>query len=150
REQATAEGLEAEWLGKGSGTVARLAAILELLAWSGSDSGAAPQQIRLPAMQGAIRLWDEYFRPHAAQVFGRAGRPAALRPARRVVRWLHSARRAEVPREEVRRYGLGTPVDAAGADLVIGRLAAGGALDLIVSRGPLPAGRPPRRWRVNP
>src|SRR5262249_42862819 len=72
REQATAEGLEAEWLGKGSGTVARLAAILELLAWSGSDSGAAPQQIRLPAMQGAIRLCAQYFRPHPAQVFRRA------------------------------------------------------------------------------
>jgi uncharacterized protein DUF3987 len=150
RDRATAEGLEAEWLGKGSGTVARLAAILELLAWSGADSGAAPQQIRRPAMQGAIRLWDEYFRPHAAQVFGRAGRTDLLRQARRVVRWLQSARKAEVTREEVRRYGLGTTVDAAGADLVIGRLAAGGVLDLILNRGPLPAGRPTRRWRVNP
>jgi hypothetical protein len=39
------EGLEADWLGKGSGTVARLAGILALLAWSGT-APAAPWQGR--------------------------------------------------------------------------------------------------------
>ncbi len=46
----SAEGLEAAWLGKGSGTVARLAAVLELLAWSG---GAASS----PPVRSAARRW---------------------------------------------------------------------------------------------
>ena len=42
-----AEGLEADWLGKGSGTVARLAGVLALLAWAGSGVGGAPGKIAL-------------------------------------------------------------------------------------------------------
>ena len=42
-----AEGLEAEWMGKSSGTVARLAGVLALLAWSGSGVGGAPGKIGL-------------------------------------------------------------------------------------------------------
>ena len=88
RDLGHAEGLEADWMGKGSGTVARLAGILELLAWSGSDSGALPTQVGASAVQAAIELWHDYFRLHAAFVFERGGPDDLLRQARRVVHWL--------------------------------------------------------------
>src|SRR5262249_21340744 len=71
REQQQVEGLEADWLGKGPGTVARLSGLLEMLAWSGSDTGAPPKHVGGPAVQAAVRLWSDHFRPHALQVFGR-------------------------------------------------------------------------------
>src|SRR5262252_7898670 len=55
RDLVHAEGLEADWMGKGSGTVARLAGVLELLAWSGAESGAVPKAVGAPAVEAAIR-----------------------------------------------------------------------------------------------
>ena len=78
-----AEGLEADWLGKGSGTVARLAGILALLAWSGSGVGGTPKQVGGEAMAVAMRLWSDFLRPHARLVFDRGGPtdPSARRAA---------------------------------------------------------------------
>jgi len=80
------EGLEADWLGKGSGTVARLAGVLALLAWTGSGTGGAPGMIGGEVMEAAISLWLDFLRPHARLVFDRAGPTDGERQARRVVR----------------------------------------------------------------
>jgi hypothetical protein len=150
RDLGHAEGLEADWMGKGSGTVARLAGILALLAWSGSDTGALPTHVGASAVQAAIELWRDYFRLHATFVFERGGPDDLLRQARRVVHWLKVNRRSEVSREDVRCHALYRAVNARRADLVIGRLDAGNVLRHVRSQGPREPGRPAQRWQVNP
>jgi hypothetical protein len=145
-----AEGLEADWLGKGSGTVARLAGILALLAWSGGGAGGAPKMVGGEVMEAAVRLWSDFLRPHARLVFDRAGPSDGERQARRVVRWLKANRPAEVSREDVRRHALGRSLDAARTDGVLERLCAAGALRSKVLVFSAQGGRPARRWEVNP
>jgi hypothetical protein len=151
-EMHEAEGVEAGWLGKGSGTVARLAAILALLAWSGRASiNGPPVPVGRQQMEDAVALWTGYFKPHARAVFNRAA-PATDRErrARRVARWLRDCGKAEVSRKEVRREALGDTVTTAEADQVISRLAKAGFLRLCVSLSSPRGGRPTRRWSVNP
>jgi hypothetical protein len=145
-----AEGLEADWLGKGSGTVARLAGVLALLGWAGSGVGGAPGKIGLESMAAAVRLWSDYLRPHACLVFDRVGPTDTERHARRVVRWLKVHRPADVSREDVRRRALGRTLDAARTERVLERLCAAGALRSKLLVFSLQGGRPARRWEVNP
>ncbi len=145
-----AEGLEADWLGKGPGTVARLAGVLALLAWAGSGLGGTPKTVGGEAMAVAIRLWSDYLRPTARLVFDRGGPTDTDRQARRVVRWLKENRPTEVSREDVRRHALGRTLDAARTDGVLDRLCAVGALRPKMRVYSAQGGRPARRWEVNP
>ena len=54
REPRHAESLEAAWLAKGPGTVARLAAALELLGWSGGPASRPPGPIGREAVEAAV------------------------------------------------------------------------------------------------
>jgi hypothetical protein len=143
------EGLEAGWLGKGRGTVVRLAAILALLAWSEQDTPEPAPQIGRDTLIGAIELWQSYFWPHARTVFQRAGRTDRDRHARRVVRWLRDNRFATVTREELRREALNQTLDSQETDRVATRLEEAGVLrlDTVTRQG---RGRPAKRWTVNP
>jgi hypothetical protein len=149
-ELRTAEGLEADWMGKGSGTVARLAGVLELLAWSGSEAAGTPHRIGANAVEAAARLWSDYFRPQANLVFDRAGPTDLQRQARRVVRWLQASGLAQVTREDVRCRALCRSVKASRTDLVLGRLWAGGVVRPVAHISPPQGGRPPQLWDVNP
>jgi len=145
-----AEGLEAGWLGKGRGTVARLAAVLALLDWTGRAATAPPpRSINSEHLKGACRLWESYFRPHACAVFDRAAPTTQDRQARRVIRWIQAHGMSEISREEVRREALGQSVNADGAQQVIYRLERAGLLRAL-SYEPAGPGRPARRWQVNP
>ncbi len=137
-------------MGKGSGTVARLAGILELLVWSRSDSSALPTHVGASAVQAVIELWHDYFRLHAAFVFERSGPDDLLRQARRVVHWLKVNHRGEVSREDIRCHALYRAVNARRADLVIARLDAGNVLRLVRPQGLRQPGRPAERSQVNP
>ena len=145
-------GLEAGWLGKGAGTVVRLAACLALLAWSGRAAiDGPPGHVGRQEVEDAVALWAGYFRPHARAVFNRA-LPATDRErrARRVARWLADTGRAEVSRQEIRCEALGDTANAAEADQVIARLSKAGILRLHVILSSSSGGRPTRRWLVNP
>jgi hypothetical protein len=147
-----AEGLEAGWLGKGAGTVVRLAACLALLAWSGRAAiDGPPGHVGRQEVEDAAALWTGYFRPHARAVFNHA-LPATDRErrARRVARWLADTGRAEVSRKEIRCEALGDTANAAEADQVITRLSKAGILRLHVVLSSSSGGRPTRRWLVNP
>ena len=74
-EALRAEGLLAGWLGKGRGTVARLAAVLALLDWTANRPANAPPPAVITAqhLHAAWDLWERYYRPHAEAVFDRAG-----------------------------------------------------------------------------
>jgi len=148
-EIAQAEDLEMAWLGKGRGIVARLAGILELLAWSTLGSSVPPAPLgRAPAAH-AVRLWSEYFRPHARALLDRSVPGERERLARRVARWLRSRGLSEVSREQVRTEALSRRVDAAETDQVLYRLQAAGVVQHVLYTAPL-RGRPPNRWWVNP
>jgi Protein of unknown function (DUF3987) len=143
------EGLEAAWLGKGPSTVARLAAALELLAWSASGAPGLPGHIGRDQVEAAAALWTGYFRPHARVVFDCAAPTDFERRVRRVARWLRDGRAGTVSREDIRRRALGQTVNASDADLVLQRLDFLGFVrpDRSEDRA---FGRPAKRWQVNP
>jgi Protein of unknown function (DUF3987) len=156
-ETLRAEGLLAGWLGKGRGTVARLAAVLALLDWTANRPANAPPPAVITAqhLHAAWDLWERYYRPHARAVFDRAG-PGdrdrqARHHARRVIGWIRARGAAEISREEVRREALSQRVNAAGADEVILALEQAGVLREVDDEDEYPGpGRPARRWQVNP
>ena len=152
-ETLRAQGLLAGWLGKGRGTVARLAAVLALLDWTANRPNNAPPPAVITALHlhDAWELWDRFYRPHAQAVFDRAGPSDRDRKARQVIGWIRAHDATEISREDVRRDALRQKVNAAGADEVIEALEEAGVLrevdDEEDDRGP---GRPARRWQVNP
>jgi hypothetical protein len=145
-----AEGLEESWLGKGKGTVARLAGVLALMAWSETDHPRRPWPIDVATVLAAIELWTSYFHPHAATVFHQCGRIDRDRLARRAAKWIKAHARELVSREELRRDALGQSVDAGHTDRLIQRLEAGGVLRLSAASLVPNGGRPAKRWTVNP
>ena len=161
-ETLKAEGLLGGWLGKGRGTVARLAAVLALLDWTANRPSNAPPPTTITTQHlcAAWDLWERYYRPHAQAVFDRAG-PAdgdrqgkhkARQHARRVIGWIRARGVKEISREEVRREALSQRVNAAGADEVILALEQAGVLREVEDDDEeFPSrGRPARRWQVNP
>jgi hypothetical protein len=143
------EGLETAWLGKGRGTVARLAGVLELLAWSETGPSGPPGHIGAEQMERAVRLWSEYFRGHARALFHRTVVSEREQQARQVARWLRQQGRPDVSREDVRREALRRTVNASDAEQVLYRLRDAGIVQRINYRM-TGAGRPPNRWWVNP
>ncbi len=144
------DGVEAAWLGKGSGTVARLAAALTLLGWSVDATPAKPAPSRIigDTLFAACRLWD-WFRAHARAVQARAFPSDDARLGRQVLGWIRAHRVAQVSREDVRRSALGQAVDAGQALKVIESLEKAGFLRR-VAVAPGTNGRPPLRWDVHP
>jgi hypothetical protein len=144
------DGLEMAWLGKGRGTVARLAGALELLAWSELGPAGPPGQLGAEQIERGVRLWSEYFRPHAFALFHRLVPSESERRARRVVRWLRQSGLGEVSREQVRVEALRYSVNASDTEQVLYRLRDAGIVSKVDYQIPSRGGRPPNRWRVNP
>lgn len=148
--QHAGDGLLTGWLGKGRGTVARLAGALTLLEWSENGAQAAPRTVTRDAVERAAALWRDYFRPHAEIVFNQAGKTDRDRHARKVVRWLKATKAAEVSRTNLRREAMGQSIDAQETDQLIVRLEAAGVLKLASSLVGPKGGNTKRRWQVNP
>ncbi|MGI8839894.1 MAG: DUF3987 domain-containing protein [Caulobacteraceae bacterium] len=70
---AAAAGFTAGSLGKGPGLVLRIALLLELLEWSAGPSWER-EAVGEVALYAACRLFDDYFVPMAARVFGGSNR----------------------------------------------------------------------------
>lgn len=149
-ERRPSDGLAAGWLGKGRGTVARLAGALTLLDWSENGAQEAPRTVGRETVEAAATLWRDYFRPHAETVFNQAGKTDRDRHARRVVRWLRNTKAREVGRTNVRREALGQAIDAAETDRLMTRLEEAGVLKLASSVTGPRGGGTRRRWQVNP
>lgn len=145
-----AEGLEEAWLGKGRGTVVRLAGILELLDWSATGSSSPPGHIGRERIEQAAALWEGYFRPHATSLFARNMPTTTEVRARRVARWLRSNGMTCVTREQVRRDGLGRTVNASDTDQVLYRLRSANIVRQMPDGWRATGGRPTNIWEVNP
>ncbi len=144
------EGLETAWLGKGRGTVARLAGVLELLAWSELGPAGPPGHIGAEQMERAVRLWSDYFRGHAQALFHRTVVGERERQGRQVVRWLRQHGQRDVSREDIRVEALRRAVNASDTEQVLYRLRDAGIVQRIDYRVPSGGGRPPNRWWVHP
>jgi hypothetical protein len=144
------DGVEAAWLGKGRGTVVRLAAALALLEWAANASPAAPPPgaITLESLSASCRLWD-YFRAHARAVLARAFPSDGERLMRQVLAWIRARGAARISREDVRRDALGQALNAHQSLQVIQSLERAGFLRKaeVDYAG---NGRPALRWDVNP
>ena len=143
------EGFIAGFVGKGRGTIARLAALLTLLEWSASADPTPPAAVSESALAGATRLWEEFFLPHARAVFRVGGRsPQELR-LRKAALYLRGNRLAAVRRQTIRVDAFGRTLDAQEADGILRELERRGIVRPIhrAATGP---GRPSAEWEVNP
>jgi len=147
---AAAHGLEEGWIGKGRGTVARLAGVLALLRWSENGLQEAPRTVTQEDVENAIALWAEYFRAHARTIFSQAGKIDHDRDARRVVKWLRRQRSTQISREDIRRGAMVQSISAEKADILIARLEKAGVLRPAPAEFTGRRGRPAKRWDVNP
>ncbi len=144
------DGSEAAWLGKGGGTVACLAGLFTLMSWSATDQPEPPRGIGREAVERAVSLWSDYYRPHALAFLQRSMPTDIECQARRVVGWLRTDGRSTVSKTEVRRTVLGQTVNAKETDRVLARLVEAGVLRPMDSEGPARRGRPALRWQINP
>jgi hypothetical protein len=156
------DGREQQWLVKSEMQVLRLAGVLTYMEWAialGTHSGGGidmitaamePQSVDKQAMASAIRLIKEYFTPHAQAVLRQVDLSDRHRDARRVLRWIRAQRRIEISREDIRQHALGRKLDAEQTDELLAGISKGGWLQLVIPERSSKAGRPARRWLVNP
>lgn len=144
------DGPEAAWLGKGRGTVACLAGLFALMSWSATDQAEPPRGIAREAVERAVSLWSDYYRPHALAFLQRSMPTDIECRARRVVGWLRTDGRPTVSKTDVRRTALGQTVNAKATDRVLARLVEAGVLRPMDGEEPAQRGRPALRWQVNP
>ena len=153
------DGHELQWLVKGEIMVLRLAGTMAYMAWaisllapsangvSGIATSLEPKTIEKQFMADAIRLWREFFWPHARAALRQIGLSDAHKNARGVLRWIKANGKHEVSREEIRRDALGQRLDAEKTQGLIDELEKAGWLKKLTTNT---GGRPLHRWRVNP
>ena len=115
------DGHERQWLVKGETAVLRLAGTLAYMAWAialgvpstngldGITGSLEPKTIDKQFVIAAIRLWREFFWPHARAALRQIGLNDRHRNGRRVLRWIKANGKDEVSREEIRRERSWTP-----------------------------------------
>jgi hypothetical protein len=143
------EGFMAGFTGKGRGTIARLAGALTLLEWAATASTAPPTTVSDSALAGAIRLWEEFFQPHARAIFRVGRRSTRELRLRKVAVYLRDKQLRTFRRETIRVRALGRTLDAPDVDPILRDLEQRGLIRPLrrVNSGP---GRPPAEWEVNP
>jgi Protein of unknown function (DUF3987)/Bifunctional DNA primase/polymerase, N-terminal len=142
------DGREREWLAKAQAHALRLAGTLEFLGWAFAG-GDEPKQISAQSMEAATRLTLDYFWPHSRASLRQIGLSERHVNARRTLRWLAAERRNEFSREDIRCKALGRTCDAQQTQALIDALAKSGWCKEVTQEG-TGAGRPARRWAVNP
>ncbi len=124
KEKDGLDGPELHWFLKGEATLLRLAGTLAYLAWAmasgvpstdglnGTIGALEPKTIDKPFMTAAIRLWRDFFWPHARAALRQIGSSDRNREARRALRWIKAHGKHEVSREDIRREAFGQKLDA--------------------------------------
>jgi hypothetical protein len=152
------DGKELQWFVKGEAMVLRLAGTLAYMAWvitlgtsstngiDGITGSLEPKSIDEQFMTAAIRLWREFFWPHARAVLRQIGLSDRHRDVRRVLRWIKARGKDEISREEIRREALGQRLDAEQTQELLHRLAKAGWLKTVTTKT---GGRSIHRFKVN-
>jgi hypothetical protein len=160
RKKRSLDGHERQWFVKGETTVLRLAGTLVYMTWAiglGQSSGLGaitgslePKTVGEEFMVAAVRLWCEFFWPHARAALRQIGLTDRHRNARRVLRWLKANHSTEISVMDIRRDALAQSLDAGETLKLLDGLARDGWLrrkPIERTSGP---GRPAHRWLVNP
>jgi hypothetical protein len=142
------DGREREWWSKGPTHVLRLSGTLAYLDWA-FVGGAEPAEIEAQYVRSAVRLWREYYWPHARAALRVMGQSDKHADARRVLRWLQANGLREVALKDIRRDALAHKLDAEQTLALIEFLVRAGWLREATAK-PVGPGRPARRWEVNP
>ncbi len=151
---------ERQWFAKGESTVLRLAGTLAYMAWAialgapsssgidGITSSLEPKTIDEQFLTAAIRLWHEFFWPHARAALRQIGLNDRHKNARRVLQWVKvNGKSEEVSREEIRREALGQKPDADETQRLLDVLAKAGWVKKTTTKT---AGRAIHRWHFHP
>jgi hypothetical protein len=153
------DGRERQWLVKGETQCLRLAGALAYMDWAmmlgapstnrieGIIGALEPKVINEQYMVGAIRLWTDFFWPHARAALRQIGLSDRHRNARRVLRWIQAEKKTTVSVKDVRRDALGQSLDAEQTTALLDSLVKAGWLHKETIKT---AGRPIYRWAVNP
>jgi hypothetical protein len=153
------DGHERQWLVKGETTVLRLAGTLAYIAWAislaapstngldGITGSLEPKTIDKQFVIAAIKLWREFFWPHARAALRQIGLTDRHKNARHALRWIKANGKNEVSREEIRREALGQKLDAEQTQDLLDSLEKAGWVKRETTRT---AGRPKLRWLTNP
>jgi hypothetical protein len=152
-------GREQQWFVKGETNVLRLAGTLAYMAWAiiKSDPSSTgfnsivghlePKTIDKEFLEDAIRLWKDFFWPHAKAVLRQIGLSDRHKNARTALNWIKAHGLREVSREDIRRHALGQKLDAEDTQKQIEGLEKSGWLRKATMQT---AGRSKHRWEVNP
>ena len=152
-------GREQKWFVNSESNVLRLAGTLAYMAWAivKSDPNSTgfnsivghlePKTIDREFMEDAIRLWKDFFWPHAQAVLRQIGLSDRHKNARTALNWIRAHGPREVSREDIRRHALGQKLDAEDTQRQIEGLEKSGWLRKATTQT---AGRSRHRWEVNP
>jgi hypothetical protein len=141
------DGREREWWAKSPAHVLRLAGTLSYLSWAMAGGGSEPEQIELEFVEAAIRLVRDYFWPHSRAALRQIGLNERHANARRALRWIRAQSKKEVSLKDIRRDALNQSLDADQTQALLDGLTKAGWLR---QTNKPTAGRPIRRWEVNP
>jgi uncharacterized protein DUF3987 len=150
-------GLEMQWFVKGETTVLRLTGVLAYLDWSLSSiastgldrikDGLEPGTIAKKYLVAAIKLWRDFFWPHAKACLRQIGLSDKHKDARAVLKHVKARGLTELSLQDVRRHILHHKLDAEAAERLMETLVRAGWLRKHTTET---AGRPRHRWEVNP
>jgi hypothetical protein len=147
---ADLEDRERDYHAKSEAQILRISGVLAYLehAFTGNPE---PNHIDLKTIKNAIRVWDEFFLPHAKAGLRLIGLSDRYRDARRALRWLQRAGKSEVSREDIRREAMSQRLDAEQTGRLLEVLAKGGWVRRDTTHD-VPGKRGPKhqRWQVNP
>jgi hypothetical protein len=138
------EGFIAGFVGKGRGTIARLAGLLTLIEWSTSSAPTPPTTVSKSALAGAERLWEEFFLLHARAVFRVGGRSPQETRLRKAALYLRNNQMRTVRRQDIRVHAFGRTLDARDVDVILRELERRGIVR------PIQDLLPPAGWEVHP
>jgi hypothetical protein len=153
------DGHERQWLVKGETMVLRLAGTLAYMAWaislatptsngiSALTSCLEPKTIDAQFMTDAIRLWREFFWPHARAALRQIASSDRHKDKRRALRWIKAQGKTEVSIEDIRREALGQKLDAEQTQVLLDGLEKAGWMKKDTTKT---GGRAKHRWKINP
>jgi hypothetical protein len=141
------DGREREWWAKSPAHVLRLAGTVSYLSWAMTGGRPEPEQIEVEFLEAAVLLVRDYFWPHTRAALRQIGVNDRHVNARRALRWIRAHRKSEVSLKDIRRDALNQTLDAGQTEALLDVMSKAGWLR---KTNTPTAGRPIRRWEVNP
>ncbi|MEQ1609879.1 MAG: DUF3987 domain-containing protein [Hyphomonadaceae bacterium] len=142
------------WIGKGPGLVARLAAVLTIVDWASHGIGEPPREVSVEVVKQACELWAQYLLPMTKRAFGDASRPETERKAVALLKEIRKRCSVSSPMVNARDIQRGWKVEglreAKPLHEVLSYLHDAGWLMLKVNDDDIRKGRQRGDWWINP